>query len=83
MMPGPPGNDSSQIQDPFTPKKGDETMPETLIIQSKIRDLIKAQDCSTSAEAIDAISAEVERIVQKAVERTKANGRKTVKSSDI
>jgi histone H3/H4 len=54
-----------------------------LVIQSKIRDLIKAQDCSTSAEAIDAISAEVERIIQKAVERTKANGRKTVKSSDI
>ncbi|HET9886398.1 MAG TPA: hypothetical protein VFR10_02705 [bacterium] len=58
-------------------------MAETLVIQSKIRDLIKAQDCSTSAEAIDAISAEVERLVQKAVERTKANGRKTVKSSDI
>jgi histone H3/H4 len=56
---------------------------ETLVVQSKIREIIKAQDCSTSEEAIQAISAEVERLVQKAVERTKANGRKTVKGSDI
>ncbi len=58
-------------------------MAETLVVQSKIREIIKAQDCSTSEEAITAISAEVERLVQKAVERTKANGRKTVKGSDI
>ncbi len=58
-------------------------MAETLVVQSKIREIIKAQDCSTSEEAIQAISAEVERLVQKAVERTKANGRKTVKGSDI
>jgi histone H3/H4 len=56
---------------------------ETLIVQSKVRDMIKAHDCATSEEAIQAISAEVERLVQKAVERTKANGRKTVKGSDI
>ena len=58
-------------------------MAETLIVQSKVRDMIKAHDCATSEEAIQAISAEVERLVQKAVERTKANGRKTVKGSDI
>jgi histone H3/H4 len=54
-----------------------------LVVQSKIREIIKAQDCSTSEEAIQAISAEVERLVTKAIERTKANGRKTVKGSDI
>lgn len=58
-------------------------MAETLVVQSKIREIIKAQDCSTSEEAIQAISAEVERLVTKAIERTKANGRKTVKGSDI
>ena len=58
-------------------------MAETLVVQSKIREIIKAQDCSTSEEAIQAISSEVERLVAKAVERTKANGRKTVKGSDI
>lgn len=58
-------------------------MAETLVVQSKIREMIKAHDCATSEEAITALSTEVERIVQKAVERTKANGRKTVKGSDI
>lgn len=58
-------------------------MSETLVVQSKIREMIKTHDCATSEEAIAAISAEVERMVQKAVERTKANGRKTVKGSDI
>jgi len=54
-----------------------------LVVQSKIREMIKAKGCSTSADAIDTLSAEVQRIVNRAVERTKANGRKTVKGSDI
>ena len=58
-------------------------MAEILVVQSKIREMIKGKGCSTSADAIDALSAEVERIVNKAVERTKGNGRKTVKGSDI
>jgi histone H3/H4 len=45
--------------------------------------MIKAEGCSTSADAVDALSNEVSRIIKKAVERTKANGRKTVKGSDI
>ncbi len=58
-------------------------MAETLVVQSKIREMIKAHDCATSEDAIQAISTEVERLVQKAIERTKANGRKTVKGADI
>ena len=58
-------------------------MAEILVVQSKIREMIKGKGCSTSAEAIDALSAEVQRIVNRAVERTKGNGRKTVKGSDI
>ncbi len=58
-------------------------MAETLVVQSKIREMIKAEGCSTSQDAIDSLSAEVTRIVKKAVERTKGNGRKTVKGSDI
>ena len=37
----------------------------------------------TGAEAVDALSAEVTRIVKKAIERTKANGRKTVRGHDF
>jgi histone H3/H4 len=56
---------------------------EILVVQSKIREMIKAKGCSTSQDAVDALSAEVQRIVNRAVDRTKANGRKTVKGSDI
>ena len=58
-------------------------MAETLVVQSKIREMIKAEGCSTSQDAIDSLSAEVARIVKRAVERTKGNGRKTVKGNDI
>lgn len=58
-------------------------MSEIIVVQSKVREMIKAEGCSTSADAVDALSNEVSRIIKKAVERTKANGRKTVKGSDI
>jgi histone H3/H4 len=56
---------------------------EILVVQSKVREMIKGQGCSTSADAVDALSAEVSRLIKKAIERTKANGRKTVKGQDI
>ena len=58
-------------------------MADILVVQSKVRELIKGKGCSTSADAIDALSAEVTRIITKAIERTRSNGRKTVKGSDI
>ena len=58
-------------------------MSEILVVQSKVRELIKADGCSTSADAVDALSNEMTRIIKRAIERTKANGRKTVKGSDI
>jgi histone H3/H4 len=56
---------------------------EILVVQSKVREMIKGKGCSTSADAIDALSNEITRLINRAVERTKANGRKTVKGSDI
>ena len=56
---------------------------EILVVQSKVREMIKGAGCSTSGDAVDALSNEVNRIIKRAVERTKANGRKTVKGSDI
>ena len=58
-------------------------MGEILVVQSKVREMIKGDGCSTSADAVEALSGEVTRIIKKAIERTKANGRKTVKGSDI
>jgi histone H3/H4 len=59
------------------------TVAEILVVQSKVREMIKGAGCSTSGDAVDALSNEVNRIIKRAVERTKANGRKTVKGSDI
>ncbi len=56
---------------------------EILIVQSKVKDLIKKQQAQCSADAIDTFSDMVERAVKKAVERAKANGRVTVKPQDI
>ncbi len=56
---------------------------EILVVQSKIKELVKSKKMQCSAEAIPAISAEVERTVLKAIERAKASNRATVKARDI
>lgn len=58
-------------------------MAEILVVQSKVRDMIKAEGCATSQDAVEALSTEIERMVKKAVERAKENGRKTVQGKDI
>lgn len=58
-------------------------MAESLVVQSKIREMFKAQDCNTGSDAVDALNTEVERLIKRASERTKENGRKTVKAADI
>jgi len=56
---------------------------EILVVQSKIRDMIKNEGCATSQEAVEALSKEIERMVKRSIERAKENGRKTVKGQDI
>jgi len=58
-------------------------MADTLVVQSKVKELIKKAGCNTSGESIDAFSKAVEGLIQKAVNRCKANGRKTVKAQDV
>jgi len=58
-------------------------MAESLVVQSKVRELFKQLDCNTGSDAVDALNQEVERIVKRASERTKENSRKTVKAADI
>lgn len=58
-------------------------MAESLIVQSKVREMFKELDCNTGSDAIDQLNKEMERIIKRAVERTKDNGRKTVKAADI
>ena len=56
---------------------------ETLIVVSKVKDYIKAKGCQTAGDSIPALSKEVQNIINKAIERVKANGRQTVKPQDL
>jgi len=56
---------------------------ENLVVQSKVREMFKKYDCNTGSDALDKLNDEVARLVKVAAERTKQNGRKTVKGADI
>lgn len=57
-------------------------MAEALVVQSKVKDLIKKKGCQTSATFIDALSKRVEQLCNEAVDRAKGNNRATVKDRD-
>ncbi|TXT62109.1 MAG: hypothetical protein BAJALOKI3v1_670009 [Promethearchaeota archaeon] len=58
---------------------------DTLFVKSKVRDYIKSKDCNTSGDVIDgdSLNNRIIDILDKAVERAKANGRKTVQEKDL
>ncbi len=53
-----------------------------LIVKNAIKDLIKGK-ANISADFYDALDAEVKALVQKALQRAKANGRKTIQARDL
>ncbi len=56
---------------------------ELLIVQSKVRELIRSKEKRVSDEFIQALSAHVEQSVEKAIARCTANGRSTLRPEDI
>ena len=52
-----------------------------LIIKSKIKDA--AQGLNVAAEVLPALNKKVEQIMVEAVERAKANGRRTIQARDL
>lgn len=59
-------------------------MSDVLVVASKIKQLIKEKsELNTSASAIEALSKIVEREVLLAIERARADGRKTVMDRDF
>lgn len=57
---------------------------EILVVASKVKAFIKEQgQCNTSGETIEALSKEVEKIIMKAIQSAKAQGRKTVMARDV
>jgi len=58
---------------------------DTLFVKSKVRDYIKSKDCNTSSGILDggALNDIIISILNKAIDRAKGNGRKTVQEKDI
>jgi histone H3/H4 len=57
---------------------------EILVVASKVKTYIRENgECNTAAEAIEAISKVVEKILASAVENAKGQGRKTVMARDV
>ncbi len=58
-------------------------MAEILVVSSKVKDAIKKAGCNTAGDAAAGLSAKVEAMLNDAVARAKANGRKTVRAVDF
>jgi len=59
-------------------------MADALVVTSKIKKFVREKSgFNTSAELIDGLSKKVEEICMEAIERARADGRKTVKGRDL
>ncbi len=58
-------------------------MAEALVVGSKVKGVVKAVGCNTAGDFPDALSGAVAEMINKACERAKANGRKTVRAADL
>ena len=56
---------------------------EVLVVASKVKAYIRSQGCMCSADAVQAISDCVYSCLDKAIARTQANRRSTVKAQDL
>ena len=56
---------------------------ETLIVGTKVKNYIKSKGVMSSADVLDALNCVVYELLDRAVERAKANGRKTVQGRDM
>jgi len=59
-------------------------MADVLVVTSKVKKFIREKSgFNTSAELVEGLSQEVEKICLTAIERARADGRKTVKGRDL
>ena len=56
---------------------------ESLVVGSKVRQYIKEKELMCAAEVLEALNCCVHCCLDRAVERAKANGRKTVQARDL
>ncbi len=56
---------------------------DVLVVASKVKAYVKSRKMNTSADAITYLSDKVYCLLDDATQRTKANGRKTLKAQDM
>ncbi len=56
---------------------------EMLIVGTKVKNYIKGKDVMSSSDVLDELNSAVYWMLDKAIERAKANGRKTVQGRDV
>jgi histone H3/H4 len=56
---------------------------DVLVVASKVKAYIKSKKMNTSADAIATLSDQVYTMIDNATNRSRANGRKTVKGQDV
>lgn len=56
---------------------------EMLLVQSKVKEYVRSQEMMCSSDLVDALNDYVGWLLDKAVERANANGRKTARASDV
>ncbi len=54
-----------------------------LVVQSKVRDEVKKKKANMAGDFCEALTSEVSDMVDRAVKRARANGRKTVRAADL
>jgi histone H3/H4 len=66
-------------------KKASTEKIEALFVKSKVREYIKSKDCNTASAVLDGelLNGIITKMLDKAITRAKANGRKTVKDRDL
>lgn len=62
---------------------GEAAPKEMLIVGTKVKNYIKSKDVMSSSDVLEALNEVVYDALDKAVERAKANGRKTVQGKDV
>lgn len=68
---------NTQIQEEFV-------MPEILVVASKIKKYVREKaGFNTSAEVLEVMSRKVEQLCHEAIEKARADGRKTIKARDL
>ncbi len=58
-------------------------MAETLVVTSKIKKMVKAQGMRTGGDAIEALSRIVGDKISQAIQKAKADGKKTIQGVDV